>query len=266
MEARPDLQDQARQAIWDFLLQRRSSAVQQRCYLVSYPRSGNTLVRAYFAILQGRPQLSVYAGDVVSAERGGLAADLDGVDLIKTHQIPAGSDPVIYLVRDGRNATLSFLQMSLLFGGHDFQRLDQVHEAIQWLDRREGSWSDHVSQALAASKTRRVMFVRYEDLIATPEQALDRMIRFIGRHLPAEILTECVNRQRLSDRYAENPYNGFTYQPRQGSIFELLQRYRNGSYWRHILDDRSKRYFHETGATAALLQFGYEDTDQWWKT
>lgn len=266
MEADPAVETHARQVIWDFLLQRRAGGARRRYYLVSYPRSGNTLVRSYFAILQGRPQLSVYAGDVVTADQGGLAPDLDQIDIIKSHEMPGGADPVIYLVRDGRNATLSLLQMSLLFGGHNFQRLDQVGEAIQWLDRQEGSWSEHVALALQASRTRPVLFVRYEDLVAAPEPALDGMIRFMGENVANDVLAEGVLRHRRSDRYRDNPYNGFAYEPPAGSMFELLQRHRRGAYWRHIFDARSRRYFHDTGATPALLQFGYEDSDEWWKT
>src|SRR4051812_4421000 len=88
----------------------------RRVWLVSYPRSGNTLMRDYFALLQGRPQWNGYAGDVVGAAGPRLTDVLDGAMIIKTHQMPeADDDPVIYLLRDGRNATLSFLYMAFLF-------------------------------------------------------------------------------------------------------------------------------------------------------
>jgi hypothetical protein len=264
MESDPAVESHARQVIWDFLLQRRSSGSRKRYYLVSYPRSGNTLVRAYFAILQGRAQLSVYAGDVVPPLGSGLAPCLDGVDIVKSHELPANSDPVIYLVRDGRNATLSFLQMSLLFGGHNFLQLDQVCEAIRWLDRQAGSWSDHVALAMRARKTRPMLFVRYEDLVAAPANALDSMIGFMGQSVATDIVADGVSRHRRSDRYAENPYNGFAFQPPEGSIFDLLQRHRRGAYWQHIFDECSRRYFHESGATSVLMKFGYENSEEWW--
>jgi hypothetical protein len=264
MGSDPAVENHARQVIWDFLLQRRSGESRKRYYLVSYPRSGNTLVRSYFAILQGRAQLSVYAGDVVPPQGSGLAPCLDEIDIIKSHELPANSDPVIYIVRDGRNATLSFLQMSLLFGGHDFQQLDQVCEAIRWLDRQAGSWSEHVAAAMRASKTRPMLFVRYEDLVAAPENALDSMIRFAGENVATEVLADGVSRHRRSDRYAENPYNGFGFKPPAGSIFDLLQRHRRGAYWQHIFDERSRRYFHESGATSLLMNFGYEESEEWW--
>lgn len=261
----PTAESWARQVIWQFLLQRRLNGGYKRCYLVSYPRSGSTLVRAYFAILQGRPQLSVYAGDVVQAKDASFTSSLDHVDLVKSHQMPASDDPVIYLVRDGRNATLSFLQMSFLFGGHRFSELSEVYDAIRWLDRAEGGWAEHVAQALEQAQKRPVLFVRYEDLVARPETAIEAMIRFMGAEVAAPILADCVRRQERSDRYAENPYNGFLHQPTQNSIYDMLQRHRRGAYWRCILDSRSKQYFHACGATRALMHFGYEDSEDWWK-
>lgn len=255
----------ARQVIWQFLLERRSGGGRRRCYLVSYPRSGNTLVRDYFAVLQGRPQLSVYPGDVVQPKGLALTSSLEHIDVVKSHQMPANDDPVIYLVRDGRNATLSFLYMSLLFGGHRFSELSEVYDAIRWLDSLEGCWTSHVAQALQRSEKQPVLFVRYEDLVARPETALDKMIRFVDAALPAAILADCVRRQKESDHYAENPYNGFLNQPALGSIYDLLRRHRRGAYWREIFDDRSKEYFHTRGATRVLMHFGYENSETWWK-
>ena len=260
----PVVENQARQVIWDFLLERRRSD-RRRCYLVSYPRSGNTLVRDHFAILQGRPQFSVYPEDVLQPKGAALTEALDHVDLIKSHEMPANDDPVIYLVRDGRNATLSFLYMSLLFGGHQFSDLTEVSDAVRWLDRAEGSWADHVAQALAQNDRRPMLFVRYEDLTTQPEVALAGMIHFMDADVPAAILADCAHRQKQSDNYAENPYNGFRHQPAPGSIYDLLQKHRRGAYWQRIFDDRSRLYFHESGATSALLRFGYESDEDWWK-
>lgn len=266
MEIDPTIERHARQAIWDFLMQRRLRSGRPRCYLVSYPRSGSTLVRDYFAALQGRPQLSIYADDVVQPNGQGLTASLDAIDLVKRHDMPADDAPVIYLVRDGRNAVLSFLYMSHLFGGHRFSGLDEVYDAIRWIDDREGTWSNHVARALGQVNARPVLFVRYEDLVANPERALDEMMRFLGVEVPAPVLGDCVCRQRASNRYAANPYNGFSDQPAERSIYALIRQHRRGAYWRHIFDERSRRYFHACGATEVLMRFGYEDTQDWWKS
>jgi Sulfotransferase domain len=234
-------------------------------YLVSYPRSGNTLVREYFSPLQGRAQQSIYPGDVVDPTDAALTHALDHIEIIKSHRIPADGSPMIYLVRDGRNATLSFLYMTFLFGGHQYSELSEAYEGIWRLDATEGCWADHVAEAVRQSEARQVLFVRYEDVVLSPETALRGMIRFMNADVPAAVLRECVRRHRGSDKYAQNPYNGFLYEPAKGSIYDILKRRRGGDYWRHILDGRSRRYFHDRGATPLLLHFGYERSADWWE-
>jgi Sulfotransferase domain len=234
-------------------------------YLVSYPRSGNTLVREYLSILQGRAQRSVYEGDVVDAPEAGLTHALDHIEVVKSHQIPADGSPMIYLVRDGRNATLSFLYMKFLFGGHRYSALTEAYEGIWRLDAVEGSWADHVAEAVRQSAVRSVLFVRYEDLISSPETALQRMSEFTNADVPPAAVGECVRRQKRCSRYARNPYNGYLYAPATGSIYDILKQHRGGDYWRHIFDARSRRYFHDCGGTRMLVRFGYERSPDWWR-
>jgi Sulfotransferase domain len=241
------------------------TVIEKRVYLVSYPRSGNTLVRRYFSILQGRAQRSVYPGDVVDATDTTLTRTLDHVEMVKSHQIPADSLPMIYLVRDGRNATLSFLYMAFLFGGHRCSQLSEVYEGICHLDAAEGCWADHVMAALHQSERREVLFVRYEDVVSCPEAALASMAGFVNADVPEAVLGECIRRHKGSDSYARNPYNGYIYEPAEGSIYDILKRHRHGDYWRHILDARSRHYFHERGGTPLLLHFGYERSANWWR-
>jgi hypothetical protein len=260
----PTVERRARQAVWDVLVRRQLGAGRKRVHLVSYPRSGSTLLRSYFAILQGCPQLSVYEGDVVPAENAALTSALDGIAIVKSHRTTADDGPTIYLIRDGRNATLSFLYMAFLFGGHCFSALADVYDGIRHLDAAEGSWVNHVAAGLTQAQTRSTLFVRYEDLTSDPAAALAAIARFLNRELPVDLLGECVRRQKASDAYASNPYNGYLHEPTRDSIYDILKRFRREDYWRRILDGRSRRYFHDSGATALLMRFGYERSADWW--
>ena len=40
---------------------------------------------------------------------------------------------------------------------------------------------------------------------------------------------------------------------------------RKGSNWRETWDQAAKRAFHETGATEALMELGYETEPNWWR-
>lgn len=237
----------------------------KKIFLVSYPRSGSTLLRKYFSLLQGRPQPSVYKDDIVDAAGGALTNALDGVDLIKSHQLPGGYEDVVYLVRDGRNATVSFLYMKFLFGNHRFCEPQELRDALRYIDADEGSWARHVKAGLALSKERRVLFLKYEDLTQRPEWFLRQLLDFTGTPLPPSVLGQCVLLEKQSDAYMRNPYNGYMYRPQPGSIYDLLKRHRSGDYWRYLFDADCKRHFHEQGGTQFLLHFGYEESSDWWQ-
>jgi hypothetical protein len=191
------------------------------------------------------------------------------VEIVKSHRLPPGREDAIYLLRDGRNATLSLLYMMYLFRGHDISRLDEVTAGLKQVDSEEGSWGEHVAAALAGSAERRMLFVRYEDLIRDPAGEIARMADFAGAEgaggISSEILAACVARERESTSYVDNPNNGYLFEPEPGSIYDVLKRHRREDYWRLIFDAEARRYFHERGGTAALLRFGYETSADWWR-
>lgn len=242
-----------------------SSPARKTYYLVSYPRSGSTLLRNYFALLQGRAQRSVYADDVVPAPGTRLTHALDSIDLVKCHQQPSAKDDVIYLVRDGRNASLSFLYMKFLMGNHRYSALHEMGTALRYLDADEGSWAQHVALMLAVARTQRVVVMRYEDLFARPVLFLKRLLELMQTPVAPSLLEQCVALEKTSRTYAANPYNGYTYNPQPGSAYALIKRYRTGNYWQYIFDATCRRYFHEGGGTEHLMRFGYEASADWWR-
>jgi hypothetical protein len=251
-----------------YLERRRPIAEEARkqIHLVSYPRSGNTLVRRYLSILQGRQQSSVYPGDVVDMATVGLTRELDRIDLVKIHRLPPDENDVVYIVRDGRNATLSFVYLNFLAGGHNLSRLDQAWEAIRQIDESEGSWGERVGQILQQADQRRILFVRYEDLVAAPQIEIVRIARFVGAELSDEAIEGCLELERGTGNYVRNPLSGYLYEPDRSSIYDLLQRHRKEDYWRYIFDHRCRRHFHERGGTEPLMHFGYEQSSDWWKS
>jgi hypothetical protein len=234
-------------------------------YLLSYPRSGSTLTRTYFSVLQGRPQLSQYVRDVVLPEGGPLTEALDGLRLLKSHHFSDAHRPCIYLVRDGRNAMLSNLFLKFLSGGHRLTRPEEVTDGLRLLAAEDEFWGDHVAQALRTASAEKVCFVRYEDLVAEPVATLQTMISFMGRMVPAEQLQACVEAVAQSRRYHEDPLSGYGHRAERGSIYERIQRERGGDYWRSLFDAQARRYFHERGGTAGLQRFGYEASPTWWR-
>ena len=241
------------------------SKATRRFHLVSYPRSGSTLLRKYLALIQGRPQFSVYNEDVVSGAPPVLSPALEHAFVVKSHQMPADDAPMIYLVRDGRNATLSFLYMGFLFGNHGYSSRADLGEAIRKLDKSEGSWADHVSRALRWGNESQKLVVRYEDLVRDPHDAIRGVARFLGGSIDPTAIDCCIRLEKTSRYYVDTPGSGYAFTPGSDMIYDAIHRHRRGDYWREIFDAAASRYFHETGGTDFLRYFGYEQSADWWK-
>jgi hypothetical protein len=234
-------------------------------YLLSYPRSGSTLCRTYMAILQGRPQISAYQGDVLASEAGPLTGELAGVRMVKTHHLSHVYERVVYLVRDGRNAMLSHLQLQFVHGGHSYSRPEDVLSGLRHLDEQGHFWGDHIANAVGHSEAADVLFVRYEDLIADPVSALARIVRFADRSVPESVLRECVAIAGRSRAYDQRDPSRL-HRPEPGTIYASLVASPGGDYWRELLDVESRRWFHERGGTPHLRNFGYAVSEDWWQT
>jgi hypothetical protein len=169
-------------------------------WVASFPRSGNTFLRIVLKNLYGVRTSVVYDVDGV-AER--LGADLvgfterpapvevmrssDEVHFVKTHrqrddQIDEG-DPAICLVRDGRDALVSWARMN---GGSDAARYEaELRTMILRRDRvGTGSWGSNVlSWLLPPAPHRHVL--RYEDLVRDPRPTVGRVMAALVADLPS---------------------------------------------------------------------------------
>jgi len=162
-------------------------------WLASYPRSGNTfaalVLRKAFGLrfvphgflpgplstaLQFDPGLSVAA-----------ARSLDELVAVKTHSLPEDdSDPAIYLLRDGRDAVLSYARFLQTPEGSDPARADTnrpladvTRELIQEARSPFGNWSQNVNAWLGRPKT---AVVRFDELIADPGGVLEQALGQLG--------------------------------------------------------------------------------------
>jgi hypothetical protein len=172
-------------------------------WLASYPRSGNTLLRATFRSHFGIESCSVYASESELPLPGwqAMAGHVDRPDslqrmaeaeetyFVKTHELQPDHHRAIYVVRDGCHAAVSY--------AHYIRRFSRGLLGIKWLPvapprnwnfrrvlRRVilgecdfGSWSDHV-RAWTASRS--VVVVRFEDLVADPAACVGRALAEVG--------------------------------------------------------------------------------------
>ena len=146
-------------------------------FLVSSPRSGNTWVR--FMLLQARPDFQ--EDDFRHIEE--IIPDMHGAkpwfrcgraNIVKSHLTYwQPFRRVVYLVRDGRAATLSNWKYQRDEGTFNGEFMDFLNEG-HW----PSSWGKHVSGWESAAETKLV--VRYEDLIESPDKELGKIASILG--------------------------------------------------------------------------------------
>lgn len=149
-------------------------------WIPSYPRSGNTFYRILLHSLLGVPTYAWPGRAGFIQWKGGIGEVVGqipvpekvrertkGLYFIKTHlrgdAIPFAA-PTVYIVRDGRDALVSFSKMA---GGKNYLRFLRKYVT------EVPGWSSHVLSWIHKAKT----IVRYEELCASPETTLMTSLR-----------------------------------------------------------------------------------------
>jgi hypothetical protein len=189
---------------------------------------------------------------------------------------------VIHIIRDGRDQAVS--KMHAIWnkatdqGGvkelmpEDVAKRDAFFEDRHaflgsgegiFLERRlrniARSWRDNVSSAvhyghdlLGDNYTE----VRYEDLLAGPEEEIKRLFGFLGADMNAEVAKRCVELNSFEARSGR----------KQGSEDYILGwgKYRKGiaGDWKNVFTERDKEIFKEE-AGDLLIELGYEKDHDW---
>lgn len=151
-------------------------------WLASYPRSGNTMLRTIMFQCFGIRSASVYPMDVngkVAEQIGhiehGPNGELDFTDqrfrLIKTHGRPQDDRPAIYILRNGRDATLSLFRFR-----HGRAPLVNIIEG------RAGQhpWASHIA-AWDPQNRKHTLLLRYELMVADLRGTIDAIAAFLGK-------------------------------------------------------------------------------------
>lgn len=160
-------------------------------WLASYPRSGNTLLRVILKRCFGLSSQSVYDDAEFSNDtlRDAVGHEPVGDDpaqflsraqqerrrlYVKTHELPPGDrHPVIYVVRDGRAAVVSYIHFLREIMKRDVTARDVICGKVGV------SWSRHV-RAWTLPPRPGTLVVRYEDLVIGEAGTLKKISAFIG--------------------------------------------------------------------------------------
>jgi hypothetical protein len=182
-----------------------------------------------------------------------LEAD-DRVHFVKTHDLPRDDRPAIYLVRDGRDALVSFARYRLSFpqalpparraasalrslvGGDD--SFDAELRRLVDGRRPFGGWSRNVLAWTDGRQRGRTFLVRYEDLRADPCRWVQRGLEAVGVRAEARPDVALPDFAALRARWPE-----FFRKGRVGSWREEMGQALHERFWaRHA---------------EAMLRFGY---------
>lgn len=171
--------------------------------LVSYPKSGNTWVRALVAYLVGEqrtlkemdhlvPDIYTCRGAVL---RNAYRFPCSG-RLIKSHEsFRPTYKRIIYVVRDPRDVCVSYYH----FLGGILRTLDPESTGLDEFANRfvagdvddYGTWGEHAGSWLTAERAD-FLTIRYEDLLAGAEQCLVRICDFLGLECDESAISNAV--------------------------------------------------------------------------
>jgi hypothetical protein len=153
-------------------------------WLASYPRSGNTLLRTilwhcfglcsasvYPNDLGGKKVLENYVGHIELRPDRGFNFPPDALPLVKTHELPTDDNPAIYVVRDGRAASVSLWE----FYGKSISL-----ETILVGKHRFGTWSAHLA-AWKPWERPGTLLIKYEDIADDLTSVLEKISSFTSR-------------------------------------------------------------------------------------
>ena len=165
-------------------------------FLCTFPRSGNTWMRYLLAhCIDPATEWTLQSLNLVVPDIHTEHADLPvgpRPRIFKTHFLPSGKYPrVIYVVRDGRDAAVSYYDYEKKLSGYQSDLESFVQELCGgtiW----PSSWHVHVLSWVKQERVRPFLLVRYEDMVEDPFRELKRVLQFAGIDRSDQIIKAAV--------------------------------------------------------------------------
>jgi hypothetical protein len=163
--------------------------------------------------------------------------------VIKSHSLFDRRYPrVIYLLRDGRDATYSYY----VFCQKEFGYTGSFREFLMRTPYPPSRWHEHVDSWLCSGSATPLLLIRYEDMLVDQEAELRRALDFLGWQPPDEAIEKAVADSSLK-RMKEKEQAGY-----------FLAHIRLGQKgdWRDRYSPDELEIFMNV-SSAALRRFGY---------
>ena len=163
-------------------------------WLASYPRSGNTFIRTVLNHAFGVKTYSIY-GDKFDIAADKLTSEIVGhkelpqqfdfdearqskeIFFIKTHELynkDYENDKVIYIIRDGREATVSYFHYLINFSNDRFSFLEIINGHTF-----TGSWGEHYLN-WCREQNGSILIFYFEKCTDNPGNSIERISEFTG--------------------------------------------------------------------------------------
>lgn len=230
-------------------------------FLVSYPRSGNTWVRFLIGnLLRGAEEdpvdfhtLPEAVPNLQDKSHWPLIRNMSPPRLLKMHELPDRRfRRVIYILRDGRDVTVSYY--NYLCGLGKFQG-----SFPEFLRSRYGPWrwARHVSAWLNNPEDRELVMVRYEDLLVDTAQQLRRIAEFANLPDDEDSIARAVRHSRFEN---VKKMEGTRGRPRWNDTNLKFARKGKAGDWQNWFEPAHIEEFNRQ-AGHILRQFGYADAE-----
>ncbi|MEM9410542.1 MAG: sulfotransferase domain-containing protein [Planctomycetota bacterium] len=200
-------------------------------FLVGYPKSGNTWMQNLLAGLLFRVNTQ-YLPDrltqvlIPNVHGFGYYKRIGTPTIFKSHFLPRPEyRRVVYLVRDGRDAIVSYFHM-LQAEGKSVSYEEMIEREVGLFPCK---WNEHVRQWHENPFGAEMMFIRYEDLLSNPVEQLMRFCEFSGLDRTVNEISDCVKGNSFESMQAkerEFGWNNSNWNPEKA----FIRRGRSGDY------------------------------------
>ncbi len=224
-------------------------------FIIGFPKSGHTWLQYVCAGLQFGIDAQ-YMNDKLAQE---FCPDVyykkfykryDKFTFFKSHDLPKKYHRrVIYVVRDGRDAMVSYWHMNRNLG---------IKTELSDMIKKDkyvfpAPWHAHIQAWLANPFQAEILFIRYEDLSENPLREIQKIAQFAGLERDeAQIMRviEGTKFENLQKKEKEHGMDGF--KPKTGGFF---RQGKSGSYKKEMPVDLQEYFFNKS--EAEMRHFGY---------
>jgi hypothetical protein len=224
-------------------------------FIIGFPKSGHTWLQYIAAGLQFGIDAQ-YMNDKLAQE---ICPDVyhkkfykrfDKFVFFKSHDLPKPHHRrVIYVVRDGRDAMVSYLHMNQNLG---------IKITLEEMIKKgkhvfPAQWHTHIRMWLENPYKAEILFVRYEDLLENTFEEVKKIADFAGLTRTDEQIMRVIEGTKFDNMQKKEKEHGMDgFKPKKGGFF---RQGKAGSYKKEMPENLQEEFMRQS--RAEMSHFGY---------